>query len=328
MRRLPSWVRMTALGLGLTTPSVALYACSSDTPVVTPPSDAQIDSRVGVDVAVSVDANAKDASGDRDPCAVTTAPLCSPTATWGAPVAVFSSGPRHFAAITPDELHVAWYEGANGGDGGTDGGVGVLGVADRASPSASFGTPTMFAEGVDLTGAGLAPDGLLLVVTRNGRPAIAPRALGAGFGALSTTGLNFGDETTFRAPAVVSNGGFFLTLELASVGQVPFTFISKLGPSYRQDELLLPHRDLLVASPDNLVPRPTGMSNDLRTLFFYDELKKIERAAFRAGPGCAFTTVVDVGNLPGAMPNADCTALYYADPNASGSDVARVARTP
>ena len=111
-------------------------------------------------------------------------------------------------------------------------------------------------------------------------------------------------------------------------GQLPFTFASKVGAQYVQDELLVPSVDLVATNAGDLVPRPTGMSKDMRTLFFYDEAKKVERAAFRAGPGCAYTTVVDLGDRPGAQPNADCTALYFAAPRAIGSDIVRVARKP
>ncbi len=302
--------------------NASLYACSSSEPVVL----ATRDSGVSVpDASVTAKDASTDTSGDRDPCVATAPPICAPTASWDPPAAVFPSGIRHFAAVSPDELHLAWYDLA-GSDGGP---LGVVRVADRASVTEPFSDGAVLGQPVDANGAGVSPNGLSLAVTVAGRPALSVRpSLAAPFPGPSTVGIDFGDETAFRSPVVAPNEGLFLTQRFVAPGQLPFTFASKVGSRYVQDELLIPNIELLSTNANDLVPRPTGMSKDLRTLFFYDEAKKVERAAFRAGPGCAYTTVVDLGDRPGAQPNADCSALYYAAPGATGSDIVRVARKP
>jgi len=308
-------------------PSATLYACSNTDPVLLPPRDSAVDSTATRDANPGLTDAAKDVSSDRDPCAPLQAAQCSPTAQWEAPVAVYSSGGGGFASVTPDELHLAFYEAGGTGDGGT----GIVRVADRATASEPFGAGRPLAGPVDGLGVGISADGLLLVATKNGSATLFSRATGTDpFGLPSTESFQFGKEDQyFRAPVFLQSGSFLLTRLQASPGALAYTQIDKVGAVYQQGEVLIPHADLLnTSNGGDLVPRPTGMSKDLRTLFFYDEAKKVERAAFRAGPGCAYTTVVDLGDRPGAQPNADCSALYYAAPGATGSDIVRVARKP
>jgi hypothetical protein len=56
---------------------------------------------------------------------------------------------------------------------------------------------------------------------------------------------------------------------------------------------------------------PTGLSNDRRTLFYFDEKLGKEQARFRDRPDAPLYTVVDLGARNGAIPNQDCSALYY-----------------
>lgn len=313
----------TALGVG----AGSVTACSSTEPAVTrdaaPPGLIEVEAST-VDARVP---DASDARADADPCNVTAPPICSPTATWGTPVPVFTGADRRFAAITPDELHLAYYDVAASTDAGA---AALVRIADRASKSAAFDATVLLGQEVDIGGVGLFPDGLTVVVTKGGRPQLVTRSsLTTPFAAATSSGIEFGEETLFRAPALASDTGFFLTLVYAGIGQVPFTFATKVDGAYRQTELIAPAAELLVRSSENLVPRPTGMSKDLRTLFYFDEATKTEKAAFRAAPGCPYKTFVDLGNRPGAQPNAECNALYYADPDVkTGSNIVRIEKNP
>ncbi len=316
------------LGLGIGA-ALAVEACSDGATVVAadaaPPGLVELEASV-VDSSRS---DASDARADVDPCDVSAPPLCSPTATWGTPVPVFVGADRRFAAITADELHLAYYDGPASPDGGA--GSALLKIADREAKTSAFTEGTLLGQEVDTTGAGLSSDGLLVAVTKNGIPHLVARpSRGQPFGAPSTQAFDVrGEGDTYRAPVLSGSGGLFLTLGETSVGQFPFTYLTKVGEVYRNTETIMPAAELLVRSSENLVPRPTGMSKDLRTLFYFDEATKTEKAAFRAAPGCPYKTFVDLGNRPGAQPNAECNALYYADPDVkTGSNIVRIEKNP
>ncbi|HLK41184.1 MAG TPA: hypothetical protein VKU41_30745 [Polyangiaceae bacterium] len=65
--------------------------------------------------------------------------------------------------------------------------------------------------------------------------------------------------------------------------------------------------------------RPTGASADDLTLFFYDEVANVQRAAWRADVGAPFTHFEDVPGAPEAAPNAGCSALYYRGQGDAGT---------
>jgi len=64
-------------------------------------------------------------------------------------------------------------------------------------------------------------------------------------------------------------------------------------------------------------PLPTGLSNDSRTLFYFEEGSGRELARFRDRPDAPLYTVVDLDQRIQAAPDAKCERLYYS----SGGDV-------
>lgn len=58
--------------------------------------------------------------------------------------------------------------------------------------------------------------------------------------------------------------------------------------------------------------RPTGISADQLTLFYWDELSNSARAAFRPSIDEPFTGAVELGDRAFAQPSPDCTTLYYS----------------
>jgi hypothetical protein len=72
----------------------------------------------------------------------------------------------------------------------------------------------------------------------------------------------------------------------------------------------LPNPEFLGTDPSTR-RRPTGASADDRTLFFYDEVSGVERAAWRDDPSQPFSYFEDIPAAPEAAPNADCSALYF-----------------
>lgn len=307
---------LTLLVVGVA--AVASGACSEDAPVV-PSVDGAVSEASIPDTSIPlVDAaDASDATAERDPCAETSPPLCDKAAVWAAPVVVPLAGA--FASISADELHVAYYEAQ-------DAGPAALVVADRASTSEAFGAGRAFGFAVDTTGVSLSKDGLELLATFGGDARLASRVRPTDpFGVPGRPGFQFGGEDQlYRSPVMLEGGGFLLAWTTASVGQLAFTEIAKDGAVYRQVPVI-PQAELLNTSPGGAeAPRPTGMSADGRTLFFYDEARKVAKAAFRPNRTCPFTTFVDLGDRPGVVPNASCTALYSRSP----AGLVRTARMP
>jgi hypothetical protein len=65
--------------------------------------------------------------------------------------------------------------------------------------------------------------------------------------------------------------------------------------------------------------RPTAMSADGLTLFYFDEARNRERAAFRAKRQAPFSVFVDLGERAAAQPNASCDALWSVRATSAGS---------
>jgi len=72
----------------------------------------------------------------------------------------------------------------------------------------------------------------------------------------------------------------------------------------------LPNPEFMGPSP-SVRRRPTGASSDDRTLFFFDEVSGVERAAWRTDPSQPFSYFEDIPAAPEAAPNLDCSALYF-----------------
>ena len=57
--------------------------------------------------------------------------------------------------------------------------------------------------------------------------------------------------------------------------------------------------------------QPTGMSGDGKTLFLWHEAEMSEFAAVFDTSNASFVRTANLGGLSGAMPNGDCSRLYY-----------------
>jgi hypothetical protein len=57
------------------------------------------------------------------------------------------------------------------------------------------------------------------------------------------------------------------------------------------------------------------------TLFFFDEVSGIERAAWRDQPSAAFSRFVDFGAFPEAVPLGECDAIVLQGSDADGAGV-------
>lgn len=298
---------------GLLAPAALAAACSG--PLLTkPPPEAGARGLVPVEAApldapVADAGDAAEADAFVDPCADPGPPVCPPGAAWGAPQPLFAAGVgvgEAFGAVSHDELHLLTFTAA-------DGGGAEPRVWDRASASEPFALSTPLAATYDVDGLGLSPDGLRVVGTVRGLPRLQVRpAVGGAFGAPTTDEFRFDLEgDRLRAPVLGPAGTLWFARVAPNPG-TPTVALMALSGGFYQRGPLVDGADLQARDGRTLVP--TGVSSDLRVLFYYDETARLARVATRPAPGCVFTSFADLGPRPNAQPNGACTALTYADP--------------
>jgi len=261
--------------------------------------------------------------------------VCSPSAEWGpAETVPISDGDDTIAAITPDERTIAWFR--------VGGPSAELLVADRASAEMPFDAPLAVVPqgGMFGTGAALSPDGLALVVISSDarslvalvRPsrgeafataapgsqaelALAP--LNAAFGAMAA-------DVTVADPVLSSSGNILLYSVVAADGATMHS-ATRDGKGVFAAGVGLPDCELRTHGHGKS-RRPTGMSADGLTLFYFDEVRDSARQAFRASLAAPFSVFVDLGPRIGVQANAACDALYSSHSTAGTTEIVREAR--
>jgi hypothetical protein len=232
-----------------------------------------------------------------------------------------------FGSITPDELTIAWMNTA-----------GTVLYADRAVATDPFGAPKTLTGTIALDRVALSADGLTVILVRSDRKILAQAtrsARGAAFGTTLDTApfagldpLSSGVEDGGDA-----GGGSFADPVLSSDGK--FLYYSVLGgssttvaESYRSGNNPWAKGRILTTAEftgsGNKLRRPTGLSADDRTLFYWDEVDGVEKMAFRddaiLAPFNKYTQFVNVGAYSGAQPTASCQRIYYDAPGSVGAE--------
>jgi hypothetical protein len=238
-------------------------------------------------------------------------------------------------AVTPDELTIAWTAGAVASR--------AIYVADRASTSASFGSPqAISASAFAADRAALSPDGLRLVVVnadRQGFSELTRASRSATFGSPGTgfygnfdmagalpSGEAYGDpvldayDEVFyysQYPTQVPDGGS------GDAGAATPTIYStaRLLPTdpWPQGAPLSLDSSMSLGEVGGRLRRPTGVSADVQTLFFWDEMSATERVAWMNVSTGVYDTFVDLGSREMAAPNLSCTVLYYSAPGVTST---------
>lgn len=246
--------------------------------------------------------------------------LCNPGETWGSPVTVLTTGSADatiFGAVTPDELTLAWAS--------TSSGVVTAWYADRASTSVPFGAPQALASSfgaLSLDRVALSGDGLRIVGVGSGGNGFVAVKRAARTGAFDTddsaefAGIGHeGSQSTYATPLLSDDDAFFFYIVPSSASDfvvnqslggppwlpgapLPATQLERVGTQYR---------------------RPSGISADDRTLFYWDETTSTEWVAYSATPGGDFNVFDDIGVLTNAVPTASCSRIYYSVPAAGNA---------
>jgi len=246
--------------------------------------------------------------------------VCSPTTTWGrGSVIRTASTPSDdaFAAITPDELTIVWMS--------TDDGAPVLNYADRASasdPFDPFGSLSLKTDYFADERAAVSPDGARIVVLRKDRKGFGefirqgrfysfdPSPSEAAFAALDSQGAVLETSEFFGDPVLSSDDRtFFYSRYGAGEAATVFAATRSAPVSW---PLGTPVEGAPLMADCGGLRRPTGISADGLTLFYFDESSRSERASWRTSLDAPFSGFVDLGSRRGAQPNARCTALYFS----------------
>ena len=254
---------------------------------------------------------------------------CTPGFTFGAPMAVngIAAGDKMFGAVTPDELTVAWVTPSGG----------VM-YADRTDSSQAFGAGQTLAGTYEHDRVALGADGLTLIVVMQGaaafgqvtRAARAQAFAGAPdttpFAALNATGNGESDggrPKGYVGDPVLSADGKQLFFSVYGSGNMVDTVAlsEKFGAGWLKPVILTqPELGATMAGRR----RPTGLSADGKTFFWWDEIDNKEKAGWRKTAtsfDLTFSGIVDLGDKKDAQPTAKCTRLYFTNPPAAPSDV-------
>jgi hypothetical protein len=316
-------VRLAWLGMG--TAAVLAAGCSSNQPGVAPLGSV-LDAGTGAknDAAMPVDASAGDegdsSGGGSDVDAGS--PFCAGHTWTDVPATSWVTGVQRFGGITPDELSIAWTS-----DGDT------ISVATRMLLTDPFGTPYTT---VPIDPTTIANDRVALAMS--GLMVVAVVADRSGFVAYTKEGSTWGPAPTdafgnlramamdtqaqFFEPVLGADGNFYyLFAPSGTIAGPPAMYQSTWNGQQRawNTGVVFTNAEL-ASSSATMRRRPTGVAEDGRTLFFFDEVSGTERMAARLSPSDPFTTFADVPSFPEAAPSGHCERLYFMTGGAIESD--------
>jgi hypothetical protein len=245
--------------------------------------------------------------------------LCAQGETWGSAVNVYTTSSAVdatiFGAVTPDELTLAWAS--------STGGVVTAWYVDRTSTSVAFGAPQQLAStfgALLLDRVSLSGDGLRIVGVSSATTGFVAAKRAARMGPFNTddsaefAGLAAeGAKPTFATPLLAPDDSqFFYIVTNATTADV---IDESVGPPWGPGAFLSTTRLQKVGTQYR---RPSGMSGDDLSLFYWDETTSSEVIAFRQNPSTDFNVFVDIGARKYAVPTANCARIYYSTPAGNG----------
>ena len=235
---------------------------------------------------------------------------CPDASAWGTGIrlAISSSGDDQAPSTAADELTLVFVSGAK------------LYYAERSQLADDFGAAVALS-GTDFVQATLSADGLRVVGTRAGGRAFAEltrpsrdvpfdgTASEDAFQAINQTVAGSPLNGSIADPLLSPNDDALLFSFFALDPDGTITLREASGPPWGFGRAL---EGAILTAQGTARRIATGLSGDLRTLFYWDEVSQVERAVARATPGAPFERAQSLGDRRGATPNPSCDRLYYA----------------
>jgi hypothetical protein len=252
--------------------------------------------------------------------------VCQKTLHRAMTTSVTQGATIRFVGLTPDARTIAWFESD------------TLNYADRADASSAWGA----GHSVDGLTPGpdrpaLSPDGLRIVVVKKDRHGFAE------YTRLDRQNSRFGSdpsETQFsaiNAVGVMLGANEWLGSPVLSSDDRTFVYLRGEANERRHDAVYASSRPGNVGWPMGaalhateldalcgLYRRPTGLSSDALTLFYWDEVLGGERATFRKAVDAVFAGSIDLGDAVDGVPNEACNTVYFTSPTGGVSSASLV----
>jgi hypothetical protein len=275
---------------------------------------------VGGDPGLMVDPCESDAAAEP----ATFQGVCSANAQWhdAQPLALDTMDPPSLVVITPDELSVVWTE--------TPSSIPTYFTSERATPDAAF----VVARELPFTSVlALSPDGRRLTVRTNdgslaeaSRPDRDSEFGDAEAGAYAALEADAKARHLRLSDLVISPDDkslYYAAWSLEAQTTYPLRVSSRTAGE--EWPVGVPLEGCGFKAYGAFGPRPTGVSSDGLTLFYYDAARGTARAAFRATPNTPFGWFSDFPDHLRPQPNASCDRLYYS-PRSGAASVLGAAR--
>jgi hypothetical protein len=274
-----------------------------------------------------------DAAKDGDAPEPIVPPICSETANWtgaATPIPNVSTADSDLlGTVTSDGLSIAWVV-ASGGSAGT------VRYADRTSTAQPFGATKTLAGTFAVDRVALSADGLTMIVVMPGNGAFGQLKRGARGDAFAGTpdtapfltlvGMNpeidSGSGVRIGDPVLADDGQTLFFSQYNTTIDDTVAVSQFNGMSWAPPLILV---DPMFRSQAGKRRRPTGLSADGKTLFFWDEVAGVEQATWRKtaqGGDFAFGTPLSLGARPGAQASGgDCGRLYFSAAGDGGASL-------
>ncbi|CAN5337487.1 hypothetical protein BH09MYX1_BH09MYX1_14540 [soil metagenome] len=276
----------------------------------------------GTDAAIATNDAGADARSDAatdaavDGGSVTPPPalpgVCDSTRTYPSvsKLAVSTVALEAMPTASEDGLTVAWITPNDG----------AVHYADRVDSVTAFTAAKTLSNPKLATGerVALARDGHTLYGVRADRLALVAftrAASGDDFGAAGTSTLENldGELVSGESFADVVVGSSSLALVYRRVGgsSPGLRLATRImpGDAWATSTPFAVQAELAMVGPK--ARKPTGLSNDRRAIFYFDELSGTEKIGFFEWDATTATTFLDLGARANAQPNSDCTVLTY-----------------
>jgi hypothetical protein len=235
-----------------------------------------------------------------------------------------AAGDDVLQAITPDDLTIAWKNGAH------------FFVADWDGENGGFLAPHEVAGSEQYSAVTLSPDGLQLIGIKQDLSVVEQtRGPLEAFDDPAPTAGEFADFNATRASIPLSNQVLADVLVAADDSSVFFSHFTTGYAGSRatvfegsrsggQWTFANPDLGKLLYAADDKRRIPTGISSDSLTLFYLDEVKGDLRAAWRINTQVPFDyseVLALADGVQAAAPTASCRRIYYSAPGTAGLDL-------